>query len=151
MALQPPGADSTYATNLDGTVSGEAIKSISGTAPVEIDSTNNQTPVISVDETQSADDPNDLTSDTTLMSELAIDSAFRQRVGTAPATGNKVGQIQDRQHRNTAGCVLVERQCTGLRWSPRGRRVTRGILAQHQGLRRILLPRSQKHSAEGRR
>ena len=82
------------ATNLDGTVSGEAIKSISGTAPVEIDNTNNQTPVISVDETQSTDDPNDLTSDTTLMSELAIDSAFRQHVGTAPATGNKVGQIR---------------------------------------------------------
>ena len=82
------------ATNLDGTVSGEAIKSISGTAPVEIDNTNDQTPVISVDETVSTDNPNSLTSDSTLMSEKAIDDHFKQHVGTAPATGTKVGQIR---------------------------------------------------------
>ena len=41
-------------TALDGSITGEAVKSISGTAPVEIDNDNDQTPVISVDLTTSA-------------------------------------------------------------------------------------------------
>ena len=81
-------------TNLDGTVTGEAVKRVISTAPVEVDNTDDQEPIVSVDETVSTDDPNSLTSDTRLMSELAIDNAFRQHVGTAPATGNKVGQIR---------------------------------------------------------
>ena len=81
-------------TALDGAVSGEAVKSISGTAPVQIDDTNDQIPVISVDETVSTDDPNSLTSDTKLMSEKAIDDHFKQYVGTGPSSVNKVGQLR---------------------------------------------------------
>ena len=81
-------------TNLDGTVTGEAVKKVLGTAPVQVNSTNDQEPVVSVDETVSTDNPNSLTSDTKLMSELAIDNAFKQHVGTTPATGNKLGQIR---------------------------------------------------------
>ena len=81
-------------TALDGSITGEAVKSISGTAPVEIDNDNDQTPVISVDETVSTDDPNSLTSDTSLMSEKAIDAHFKQHIGTEPKSGTKVGQIR---------------------------------------------------------
>ena len=68
---------------LNGSSSGAAVKKITGTAPVEVDSTNAQEPNISVDETVSTDNPNALTSDTRLMSEKAIDSAFSQAVGAS--------------------------------------------------------------------
>ena len=46
-------------------------------------------------ETVSTDDPNDLASDTDVMSELAIDNAFKQYIGADPAVGGKVGQLID--------------------------------------------------------
>ena len=87
------------AANIDGGTSGPAVKKITGTAPVEVDSTNAQEPDISVDETVSTDNPNALTSDTRLMSEKAIDSAFSQAVGASgvyPPAGvtGKVGKLR---------------------------------------------------------
>ena len=79
---------------VDGSVIGGAVKSISGVEPIEVDNSNSQTPVISIDETVSTDDPNALTSDTRVMSELAIDSAFKQYLGTSPTNGDKLGQIR---------------------------------------------------------
>ena len=79
---------------IDGTVTGEAVKEVSGTAPIQVDNTDNQKPVISIDETDSTDDFNQLTSDTKVMSEKAIDEAFKQYIGTTPTTGKKVGQIR---------------------------------------------------------
>ena len=74
---------------------GTAVTGVSsGGAPVVVDSTDKQKPVISVVETQSTDDPNALTSDTTLMSEKAIDSAFKQHIGSGPSSVNKVGQLR---------------------------------------------------------
>ena len=61
---------------IDGTVIGEAVKEVQGTAPIQVDNTDIQKPVISIDETVSTDDPNALASDTDVMSELAIDNAF---------------------------------------------------------------------------
>ena len=81
-------------SDLDGTVEGEAVKSISGVEPIQVDTTDNQTPVISIDETDSDDNPNQLTSDTRVMSEKAVDDAFKQHIGTSPTTGNKLGQIR---------------------------------------------------------
>ena len=69
------------AANIDGGITGPAVKKIIGTAPVEVDSTNAQEPDISVDETVSTDNPNALTSETRLMSEKAIDGAFSQAIG----------------------------------------------------------------------
>ena len=84
---------------LNGSSSGPAVKKITGTAPVEVDSTNAQEPDISVDETVSTDNPNALTSDTRLMSEKAIDGAFSQAVGASgvyPPAGvtGKVGKLR---------------------------------------------------------
>ena len=79
---------------VDGTVPGEAVKSVTGTAPILVDNTDNQTPVIDIDETDSTGDSNALTSDTRVMSEKAIDDAFRQYIGTSPTTGEKVGQLR---------------------------------------------------------
>ena len=70
-------------SKVDGGTSGPAVKKITGTAPVEVDSTNAQEPDISVDETVSTDNPNALTSDTRLMSEKAIDGAFSQAIGAS--------------------------------------------------------------------
>ena len=86
-------------SKVDGGTSGPAVKKITGTAPVEVDSTNAQEPNISVDETVSTDNPNALTSDTRLMSEKAIDSAFSQAVGASgvyPPAGvtGKVGKLR---------------------------------------------------------
>ena len=66
----------------------------SGGLPVEVDNTDKQKPEISVEQSKSTDDPNALTSDTKLMSEKAIDSAFKQHVGTGPASATKVGQLR---------------------------------------------------------
>ena len=62
--------------------------------PVQVDNTDKQKPEIFVEQSKSTDDPNALTSDTKLMSEKAIDSAFKQHVGTGPASGTKVGQLR---------------------------------------------------------
>ena len=70
-------------SKLDGGTSGPAVKKITGTAPVQVDSTNAQEPEISVDETISTGNPNALTSDTRLMSEKAIDGAFSQAIGAS--------------------------------------------------------------------
>ena len=78
---------------LDGTVNGAALKEIQGAAPIIVDaSVDNQRPVVSIDETKEVDDPNALTSDTRVMSEKAIDLAFKQIIGAPPA-GRKLGQI----------------------------------------------------------
>ena len=79
---------------IDGTVVGEAVKTVTGTAPIEVDNTDPQEPIVEIDETVSTDDPNALTSDTRVMSELAADTAFKQYIGTSPTTGNKLGQIR---------------------------------------------------------
>ena len=71
-------------SNIDGTVEGAAVKSVTGTAPITVDNTNTQTPVVGIDESDSTDDSNALTSDTRVMSEKAIDEAFKQYIGTAP-------------------------------------------------------------------
>ena len=80
--------------NIDGTVPGEAVKQVTGTAPITVDNTNNQIPVVGIDETDSTGDPDSLTSDTRVMSEKAIDDAFKQYVGSGPATTSKTGQIR---------------------------------------------------------
>lgn len=80
--------------SIDGSTPGAAVKSVSGTAPITVDNTNAQTPIIGIDETTTSGDPNALTSDTRVMSEKAIDEAFKQYVGTNPTTGQKVGQIR---------------------------------------------------------
>ena len=79
---------------IDGSVVGEAVKQVTGTAPIQVDNTDIQKPVVSIDETVSTDDPNALTSDSDVMSELAIDNAFKQHIGAAPAVGSKVGQLK---------------------------------------------------------
>ena len=79
---------------IDGTVPGEAVKQVTGTAPITVDNTDNQTPVVGIDETDSTGDPNALTSDTRVMSEKAIDEAFKQQIGAGPATGRKIGQLR---------------------------------------------------------
>ena len=79
---------------IDGSTPGSAVKSVTGTAPITVNNTNAQTPVVGIDQTTSTGDSNALTSDTRVMSEKAIDEAFKQYVGSAPATGAKVGQIR---------------------------------------------------------
>ena len=79
---------------IDGTVIGEAVKQVTGTAPIQVDNTDIQKPIVSIIETVSTDDPNDLASDTDVMSELAIDNAFKQYIGADPAVGSKVGQLK---------------------------------------------------------
>ena len=87
--------------SIDGIVPGAAVKQVTGIEPIEVDNTNPQTPVVGIDETDSTGDPNALTSDTRVMSEKAIDEAFKQYVGTSPATGNKLGQIRIDDTRTT--------------------------------------------------
>ena len=105
--------------SIDGTVIGEAVKSISGIEPVIVDSTDDQKPVISVDLTTSADDLNALDSDAKLMSENAIDDAFKVLTGAGPFTGNKVGQswIDNTQSPNKTyfwnGSAWIEIQVKG--------------------------------------
>ena len=83
-----------HISDVDGTVQGNAVKSVTGVEPIQIDSSDPQLPVVSIDETDSTGDPNALTSDTRVMSEKAIDEAFKQHIGTTPTTGNKLGQIR---------------------------------------------------------
>ena len=84
---------------IDGTVPGEAVKQVTGTAPITVDNTDNQTPVVGIDQTYVTDDPNALVSDTKVMSEKAIDAAFSQIVGADPGypaqgyTG-KIGKLR---------------------------------------------------------
>ncbi|MAA50619.1 MAG: hypothetical protein CMP83_10645 [Gammaproteobacteria bacterium] len=89
---------------LDGTIEGEAIKQVLGTLPVEVDSTDNQKPVISVDLIKKADAEKDPTNpswdtDDKLASPAAIDRIYKQIVGDGagfPGSGNKgkLGQIR---------------------------------------------------------
>ena len=79
---------------IDGTVIGEAVKEVIGSAPIVVNSTNPQKPEVAILETVAADDPNTLASDTDVMSELAIDNAFKQHIGAEPAVGNKIGQLK---------------------------------------------------------
>ena len=53
--------------SIDGTVPGEAVKSVTGTAPITVDNTDNQTPVIGIDQTYVTGNPNNLVSDTKVM------------------------------------------------------------------------------------
>ena len=80
--------------SIDGTTPGAAVKQVTGTEPILVDNTNPQAPVVGIDESNSTANPNALTSDTRVMSEKAIDSAFKQLIGTGPATGLKVGQLR---------------------------------------------------------
>ena len=80
--------------NLDGSVTGDAVKAITAEEPIEVDSTTAQKPKISIDQTDSTGDSNALTSDTRVMSEKAIDDAFKQYIGTSPSIGEKEGQIR---------------------------------------------------------
>ena len=98
--------------SIDGSTPGAAVKSVTGTAPIEVDNTNAQTPVIGIDETDSTGDPNALTSDTRVMSEKAIDEAFKQYIGTSPTTGEKVGQIRI----DDTGAVPVAFYWSGSAW-----------------------------------
>ena len=79
---------------IDGSTPGSAVKGVTGTAPITVNNTNDQTPVVGIDESTSSDDPNALTSDTRVMSEKAIDEAFKQYVGTGPASTQKTGQFR---------------------------------------------------------
>jgi hypothetical protein len=79
---------------IDGTVEGAAVKSVTGLDPIDVVNTDPQQPVVTIEETFSTDDPNNLTSDTTVMSEKAIDEAFKQYIGTAPTNGRKIGQFR---------------------------------------------------------
>ena len=89
---------------LDGTIAGQAVKQILATLPVEVDNTDNQKPVISVDLITKADaekDPTNPTWDTDdkLASPAAIDRIYSQIVGDGvgfPGSGNKgkLGQIR---------------------------------------------------------
>ena len=82
-------------SSIDGTVVGEAVKEVTGTEPVQVDNTDDQKPVISVDETKSTDDLNDLTSDTKLLSEKAADDAFSQLIGTGENNdATKIGRVR---------------------------------------------------------
>ena len=80
-------------------VDGATIRTVMGEAPITIDASNTKNLIISIDETQSFDDPNLLISDTAVMSEKAIDAAFGQIVGTGdnfppPGYQGKVGKIK---------------------------------------------------------
>jgi hypothetical protein len=82
-------------TTLAGGGGGTAVLEVNSKGlPVQVDNTDKQKPEISVEQSKSTDDPNALTSDTRLMSEKAIDSAFKQHVGTGPASATKVGQLR---------------------------------------------------------
>lgn len=86
-------------SSIDGTVIGEAVKLVTGVEPIQVDNTDDQLPVVSIDETKSTDDPNALTSDTKVLSEKAVDIAFSQDIGDGigyPAAGTtgKVGKLR---------------------------------------------------------
>ena len=80
--------------NVDGLVPGAAVKQVTGAEPITVDNSNSQTPIVGIDETDSTDDSNALASDTRVMSEKAIDKAFKQYVGSEPVNGEKVGQLR---------------------------------------------------------
>ena len=84
---------------LNGSSSGPAVKKITGTVPIQVDSTSAQEPDISIDQVKAADDPNLLISDTDVMSAQAIDGAFSQIVGDGssyppPGFTGKVGKLR---------------------------------------------------------
>ena len=81
-------------SEIDGSVVGNAVKQVIGDEPIQVDASNLQAPVVSIDETDSTGDPNVLTSDTRVMSEKAIDEAFKQYVGALPASAKKLGQFR---------------------------------------------------------
>ena len=89
---------------LDGVVKGEAVKVVTGTAPVQVDSTKPQEPDVSVDVIAKADAEKDPTSpswdtDDKLATPAAIDRVYKQVVGNGagfPGSGNKAkdGQLR---------------------------------------------------------
>ena len=89
---------------IDGSVTGEAVKKVTGTAPISVDSTNSQKPAISVDTIKKADaesDPTDPSWDTDdkLPTAAAVDRVYKQVVGDGvgfPGDGNKakLGQLR---------------------------------------------------------
>ena len=86
-------------STIDGTVIGEAVKQVTGVEPIQVDNTDDQKPVVGIDQTYVLDDPNSLVSDTKVMSEKAIDAAFSQVIGTgadypAPGYTGKVGRLR---------------------------------------------------------
>lgn len=86
-------------STIDGTVIGEAVKQVTGVDPIEVDNTDDQKPIISIDESDSTDDPNALTSDTRVLSEKAVDLAFSTDIGDGtnfPPAGvtAKVGKLR---------------------------------------------------------
>ena len=85
--------------DLNGGTSGPAVKKITGTVPIQVDSTKAQEPDISIDQIKASDDPNLLISDTDVMSAQAIDGAFSQIVGDGssyPPAGytGKLGKLR---------------------------------------------------------
>ena len=75
-----------------------------------VDSSDPQLPVISIDETDSTGDPNALTSDTRVMSEKAIDQAFKQHLGTTPTMAASLARsglmTPGLSHRRSIGTAL---------------------------------------------
>ena len=80
--------------NVDGSTAGNAVKSVVGVEPIQVDNTNPQAPIVSVDQTQSTGDLNALTSDTTVLSEKAADDAFSTVLGAGDGTTTKLGRIR---------------------------------------------------------
>ena len=86
-------------SKVDGGTTGPAVKKITGTVPIQVDSTSAQEPDISIDQVKAADDPNLLISDTDVMSAQAIDGAFSQLIGNGasyPPSGytGKLGKLR---------------------------------------------------------
>ena len=81
-------------STIDGTVIGEAVKQVTGVDPIEVDNTDDQRPVVSIDETQSTDDLNALTSDTRVLSEKAADDAYATVLGPGDGSTTKLGRIR---------------------------------------------------------
>ena len=68
---------------LNGGGPGAAVKGITGVVPVQVDETDQQNPVVSVDQLDSTANPNTaLTSDTDLLSAKAVDAFYSQIVGS---------------------------------------------------------------------
>ena len=84
--------------SIDGDDAGAAVKSVEGVEPIQVDNTDPQKPVVSVDEITSTDDPNNLTSDTAVMSALAANNAFAVELGKGEGYPNgligKVGKVR---------------------------------------------------------
>lgn len=79
---------------IDGTVTGEAVKEVTAVLPVKVDNTDDQKPIVSLALTVSSDDLDSLTSNGRVMSEKAADKAFKQLIGAGPFSPLKIGQLR---------------------------------------------------------